>query len=75
MYLRSFLFKKNDYPMNQKKVLFILNDLEGGGAEKVFVHIANGFKSYGLEVEILLAENKWVFFNLVSSEIPIHILY
>ena len=60
--------------MNQVKVLFILNDLGGGGAEKVFVHLANGFKSNGLAVEILLAENKGVFFNLVSSEIPIHIL-
>ena len=60
--------------MNQVKVLFILNDLGGGGAEKVFVHIANGFKSNGLAVEILLAENKGVFFDLVSSEIPIHIL-
>lgn len=60
--------------MNQVKVLFILNDLGGGGAEKVFIHLANGFKSNGLEVEILLAENKGVFFNLVSSEIPLHIL-
>ena len=60
--------------MNQIKVLFILNDLGGGGAEKVFVHIANGFRSNGLAVEILLAENKGVFFNLVSPEIPIHIL-
>ena len=31
--------------MKKTKILFILNDLGGGGAEKVFIHIANGFKS------------------------------
>lgn len=31
--------------MVNKKVLFIIEDLCEGGAEKVFVHIANGFSS------------------------------
>lgn len=57
-----------------KKILFILNDLRGGGAEKVFVNIANGFKSHGLIVEMLLAENEGVYFDILSPDIPVHIL-
>ena len=60
--------------MNKTKVLFILNDLGGGGAEKVFVHIANGFESKGLATEMLLAENRGVYFDIVSPTIPLHIL-
>ena len=60
--------------MNKTKVLFILNDLGGGGAEKVFVNIANGFQSQGLEAELLLAENQGVYFDLVDPAIPLHIL-
>lgn len=60
--------------MKKTKILFILNDLGGGGAEKVFIHIANGFKSQGVEVEMLLAENQGVYFDLVDPAIPLHIL-
>lgn len=36
------------------KILFILNDLEGCGAERVFVNIANGFAANDLAVSFLL---------------------
>lgn len=47
-----------------KKVLFILDNLEGGGAEKVFVNIANGFVDNNIHVELLLGKKRGV--NLAS---------
>lgn len=43
-----------------KKVLFILDNLEGGGAEKVFVNIANGFVENNIAVELLLGKKRGV---------------
>lgn len=40
--------------MNKHKILFILHDLGGGGAERVFINIANGFIKKGISVEILV---------------------
>ena len=39
-----------------KKVLLILEDLSGGGAERVFVNIANVFLANNIEVEFLLGK-------------------
>ena len=60
--------------MKHKKVLFILQNLEGGGAEKVFVHIANGFASNGFDVEILLGENTGDYFTFLNADIKISFL-
>lgn len=60
--------------MGNKSVLFILQNLEGGGAEKVFVHIANGFSLNGIDVEILLGENSGDYFHLLQPQIKITIL-
>jgi glycosyltransferase involved in cell wall biosynthesis len=51
--------------------LFILNNLEGGGAEKVFVNIANGFMDANISVAFLLGEKKGVYLNLLNPSIPI----
>ena len=37
-----------------KRVLFILNNLNGGGAERVIANIANGYVVAGHEATILL---------------------
>ncbi len=47
-------------------------DLGGGGAERVFVNIANGFLLNGIEVEMLLGVKRGVYFNLLSPAIPVH---
>lgn len=60
--------------MENKSVLFILQNLEGGGAEKVFVHIANGFSLNGFDVEILLGENSGDYFHLLDPLVKISIL-
>lgn len=40
--------------MKKKKILFIINSLEGGGAEKVLVDMLNHFDYSGFDVELLL---------------------
>lgn len=52
-----------------KRVLFILNDLDGGGAERVFVNIANGFVANGIKSEFLLGKKKGVYLNILNPSI------
>lgn len=54
-----------------RKILFILNDLTGGGAERVFVNIANGFAANGIEVAFLLGEKKGVYLDILNPSIPV----
>jgi glycosyltransferase involved in cell wall biosynthesis len=54
------------------KVLFILDDLSGGGAERVFVNIANGFAANNILVEFLVGEKKGVYLEILNSSIPIN---
>lgn len=54
-----------------KKVLFILNDLRGGGAERVFVNIANGFFQNDIPVAFLVGEKEGVYIDLLNPAIPI----
>jgi glycosyltransferase involved in cell wall biosynthesis len=58
--------------MNKRRALFILNDLRGGGAERVFVNLANGLKKDGIEATFLLGTNEGVYFDLLDPEISIH---
>ena len=57
--------------MTKKKILFILQNFEGGGAERVFIHIANGFYEQGYEVSFLLGNKTGVYFDLVNPDIRI----
>jgi len=58
--------------MKNKKVLIILNDLSGGGAERIFVNIANDFTDTGLETELLLGKKQGVYFDALKGKIPVH---
>jgi glycosyltransferase involved in cell wall biosynthesis len=55
-----------------KKVLFILDDLGGGGAERVFVNIANGFAANNIAVEFLVGEKKGDYLAILNPAIPIN---
>ena len=37
-----------------KKISFFLTDLDGGGAERVMLNLANGFVERGFKVDLLL---------------------
>ena len=57
--------------MNTHKILFILHDIGGGGAERVFINIANGFISKGIPVEILVGRENVKYPALLDPKIPI----
>ena len=54
-----------------KKVLFIINDLSGGGAERVFVNIANNFVSNNIAVEFLVGKKEGTYLNILDPSIPV----
>ena len=56
---------------HKKKIFILLPDLEGGGAEKLHVNLANYWILKGFEVKFILLENKGVFKQLLHDEIKI----
>ena len=46
-----------------RKILLVIHDLQGGGAERVFINVANGLHNERVDVEILLARKRGVFFG------------
>lgn len=54
-----------------RKILFILDNLEGGGAERVFVNIANGFVENNIQVEFLLGQKRGIYFGILNPGIPV----
>jgi glycosyltransferase involved in cell wall biosynthesis len=57
-----------------KKVLLIAPNLEGGGAERVLVNIANEFYKNNIDVSIALSQNKGVYFDILNAKIPVYTL-
>jgi len=56
---------------NTKKIAFFLPDLRTGGAEKVFVQLANSLSDQGYSVDLLVAQNEGTLFSLVNSNVQI----
>ena len=54
-----------------RKVLFIINDLGGGGAERVFANIANGFANNNMKVEFLLGKKTGGYLDMLNPSIPV----
>lgn len=57
-----------------KKVLFIHQTLEGGGAEKVLVDILNNFNYTKYQVTLLVMNYKGVYCNQVNSQCSLNVL-
>ena len=56
--------------MQDSKVLFFINSLGGGGAERVCVNLLNGFYKKGFDVSLLVLNlNKRVFFEEINKNI------
>lgn len=55
-----------------KKILFILNDLGGGGAERVIVNIANAFYKNGISVEFLAGKKQGIYLDVLNASIPVN---
>ena len=54
-----------------RKILFIIDDLTGGGAERVIVNIANGFVENNISVELLVGNKEGVYFDILHHSIPV----
>lgn len=54
-----------------KKILICLPNLNGGGAERVCVNIANQLSAEGNDVTLVISQQSGVYFNQVSPTIPI----
>jgi glycosyltransferase involved in cell wall biosynthesis len=58
--------------VKNKKVLIILDDLSGGGAERIFVNIANDFNRQGVDTEFLLGKKQGVYFDILEKGTVVH---
>jgi len=58
-----------------QKTLFIIRELSGGGAEKVFVDVLNGLKANGCTVEVLVLFPGGERFSDLAPTIPVHVVY
>lgn len=54
-----------------QRVLFILKDLSGGGAERVFVNIANAFFENNIKVELLVGKKGGEYDDILHPSIPV----
>ena len=59
------------YSNLKKKILILLPDLKGGGAEKLHVNLANYWSSKGYRVKFILLENEGVFRDFLHRDIKI----
>lgn len=54
------------------KILFVLDCLKGGGAQRAFVNIINGLDKDKYNIELGLVKNEGEFKDLISENIKIH---
>ncbi len=54
-----------------KRVSFLLPSLEGGGAERVYVTIANQLVRWGLDVDMVLAANRGTFLEELDPRVRV----
>lgn len=54
-----------------RKIALFLPSLCGGGAEKVMVHLAQGFSERGFDVDLILAKADGPYFSLVPKSVRI----
>jgi len=57
--------------LSTKRVAFFLPSLDGGGAERVLVNLAQGFAKRGLRVDMVLAKAKGPYLSQVPLEVQV----
>lgn len=61
--------------MSKKKILFIMESLAGGGAEKVFLDLLESFDRNRYEIELLLVFNVGVHLDKIPDDIRVRYIY
>lgn len=61
--------------MNKKKILFVQETLEGGGAEKVLVDILNNFDYEQFSVDLLLIRKSGIYLKNINCNVNLFYLY
>lgn len=61
--------------MKKKKILFIINNLAGGGAEKVLIDMLNNFDYLRFDVELLLIWKEGVYLQDVPKGVKVKCVY
>lgn len=56
----------------EKKILFIIHNMEGGGAEKMMVRIMNGFVASDITVDLLLGEKTGYHLSSIHPSITVN---
>ncbi len=59
--------------MSKRRILFILNNLEGGGAEAVVVNLLNNLDRERFQLGLFLLKNEGVYFDRLASDICVHV--
>jgi glycosyltransferase involved in cell wall biosynthesis len=62
----SFIYEKKN-----KKVSLFIPSLRGGGAEKMFINLANEFVERGIDVDLVLAQKEGPYLKDVSDKVDI----
>ncbi len=57
--------------MSRKKITFFIPSLRGGGAERVFVNLANEFANNGFDVDLVLVQKEGPYLGEVDKKIKI----
>lgn len=57
--------------MNKNKISFFIPSLRGGGAERVFVNLANEFANNGFDVDLVLSQKEGPYLINVSKKVRI----
>jgi glycosyltransferase involved in cell wall biosynthesis len=57
--------------MNKKKISFFIPSLRGGGAERVFVNLANEFSKRGFDVDLVLAQKIGPYLKEANKDVNI----
>lgn len=61
--------------MKKKKILFVQETLEGGGAEKVLIDILNNFNYEKFSVDLLLIKKTGIYLKEINENINVMYLY
>jgi glycosyltransferase involved in cell wall biosynthesis len=66
-----FLLFKKIIMITNKKIALFLSSLRGGGAERVFLNLANEFTNRGFKVDLVLAQKEGPYLDRVSKGIRV----